>query len=549
MLMEDDENKIAGNSHDSISELHSDNVPSILIEKEENVVPDGGWGWWVVLGSFFCHFIIGGLERSSGLLYLYFLERYKQTAAATAWATTIPSGIRLLLGPLCSLLCNKFSSRTVVITGSLIFTVTLIITAYSPSLITVYVFFGFVGGFGRSLSYAPAVTMVGTYFNKRRGIAIGIATSGVGFGSFVVPAIVELAFHFYLFTGGFYILACFAVNLCVCGMLFRPLEKQRKLMAFDKRRKSIKDGAEVPLKDTKTFISHDSLNEHSKDTSTKVELSNDEKMVLRETEDETGVVTDSKFIGITERESPFPDNPREREAFQNGSVKNGERNRKCGCCGFFKTGAKSSGPKKKYLELSLLKDYRFLCFCIAIMLFTLAFQSAFVFLPAYGKQIGTTDMEAAYLVIITGVFDGVARLISGTVLDLKNVKRFRVYVYNTVMFLVGGMSFVIPFTRSYSQLCVVCGVYGLLIGTYISQKSVILVDLLGAEKLVNSFGLLIAFQGVGMLVGPPFAGFLKDIDGRYENAFYVGGSAMLMGAVVLLISNIRHLTMSRNKKQ
>lgn len=90
-------------------------------------------------------------------------------------------------------------------------------------------------GFGRSLAYAPAVMIVGIYFNKRRGIAVGLSTSGVGFGSFVIPALVELAFHFYAFTGGFYILACFAIHICISGMLFRPLERQRLLMAFDKR--------------------------------------------------------------------------------------------------------------------------------------------------------------------------------------------------------------------------------------------------------------------------------------------------------------------------
>ena len=67
-------------------------------QRQQNVVPDGGWGWFVVLGSFLCHFIIGGMERSSGLLYLYFLERYKESAAATAWATTIASATRLMLG-------------------------------------------------------------------------------------------------------------------------------------------------------------------------------------------------------------------------------------------------------------------------------------------------------------------------------------------------------------------------------------------------------------------------------------------------------------------
>ncbi|XP_048736247.2 monocarboxylate transporter 14-like [Ostrea edulis] len=513
-------------------------LPTIVIEETRNVAPDGGWGWCIVFGSFLCHFIIGGLERSSGLLYLYFQDRFQKSAAATAWATAIPSAVRLMLGPLCSFLCNKFSCRVVVITGSIIFTATLIMTAYAPTLEVVLFTFGFLGGFGRSLAYAPAVMIVGIYFNKRRGIAVGLSTSGVGFGSFVIPALVELAFHFYAFTGGFYILACFAIHICISGMLFRPLERQRLLMAFDKRRKSIMDGTKVPLRDTNALASHESLNENSKESNPKFKSDNSG---YKDTENESTVVPKSKTIDVIREDASLLDNGEKCVSLQNGTV--AEKNGKC--CAFLRTESKSTGSKQKYLELSLLKDFRFLCFCLAILLFTLAFQSAFVFLPAYGKQIGATDMEAASLVIITGALDGVGRVLSGTILDLKNVKRFRVYIYNGVMFLVGGISFIIPFVPTYTHLCVVCGVYGILIGTYISQKSVILIDLLGAGKLINSFGLLISFQGVGMLIGPPFSGFLKDIDGRYENAFYVGGSSMFFGAVILLVSNLRHWMMSK----
>lgn len=41
-----------------------------------------------------------------------------------------------------------------------------------------------------------------------------------------------------------------------------------------------------------------------------------------------------------------------------------------------------------------------------------------------------------------------------------------------------------------------------------------------------------------------FPGFLKDINGQYENAFYVGGSSMILGALILLTSNIRHLMLT-----
>lgn len=43
-------------------------------------------------------------------------------------------------------------------------------------------------------------------------------------------------------------------------------------------------------------------------------------------------------------------------------------------------------------------------------------------------------------------------------------------------------------------------------GAYVSLTSVILVDLLGLEKLTNAFGLLLLFEGVACLIGPPITG-------------------------------------------
>ena len=39
-----------------------------------------------------------------------------------------------------------------------------------------------------------------------------------------------------------------------------------------------------------------------------------------------------------------------------------------------------------------------------------------------------------------------------------------------------------------------------------SLTSVVLVDLLGIGRLTNAFGLLLLFQGIATIIGPPFAG-------------------------------------------
>lgn len=44
-------------------------------------------------------------------------------------------------------------------------------------------------------------------------------------------------------------------------------------------------------------------------------------------------------------------------------------------------------------------------------------------------------------------------------------------------------------------------------GSYVCLTSVLLVDLLGLERLTNAFGLLLLFQGLATLIGPPIAGW------------------------------------------
>ena len=43
---------------------------------------------------------------------------------------------------------------------------------------------------------------------------------------------------------------------------------------------------------------------------------------------------------------------------------------------------------------------------------------------------------------------------------------------------------------------------------YVLLTTLVLADLLGADKFTNAFGLLLLFQGVATLIGPPIVGEL-----------------------------------------
>ncbi len=83
-------------THEEQEETKDDDiVPAATPPK---LYPDGGWGWFVVAGSALAHFLVVGLGRSFGLFYLELLDRFQQSATATAWVIALHNTLRQMLG-------------------------------------------------------------------------------------------------------------------------------------------------------------------------------------------------------------------------------------------------------------------------------------------------------------------------------------------------------------------------------------------------------------------------------------------------------------------
>lgn len=80
-------------------------------------------------------------------------------------------------------------------------------------------------GFGCGLAFMPGSVTVAKYFKKSRNLALGIASAGGGVGYFAFPPIIEFLNSRYTWRGMFLILGGVTLNLCVFGLLFRPLRK------------------------------------------------------------------------------------------------------------------------------------------------------------------------------------------------------------------------------------------------------------------------------------------------------------------------------------
>lgn len=109
-----------------------------------------------------------------------------------------------------------------------------------------------------------------------------------------------------------------------------------------------------------------------------------------------------------------------------------------------------------------------------------------------------------------------------------------------------------------ASLLVYGAVFGFTIGAYVGLTSVILVDLLGLDKLTNAFGLLLLFQGIATFVGefsllpiningengliiimfylslgPPIVGFLYDKTNSYTPGFVFAGVMIAFSGLIL----------------
>merc|ERR1711997_816391 len=89
------------------------------------------------------------------------------------------------------------------------------------------------------------------------------------------------------------------------------------------------------------------------------------------------------------------------------------------------------------------------------------------------------------------------------------------------------------FCQTYTTQAIYCAIFGITSGAYVGLTSVVLVDLLGLDKLTNAFGLLLLFQGIASVMGPPIIGKLYDYTGSYDTGFYFSGAMIFISGAML----------------
>lgn len=153
-------------------------------------------GWRVVAAAF----AITLLGFGSAYSFSAFVDALQRDFSATRGAVSLVFSLAGFLyfgfGVVSGPLADRYGSRRMAWIGMLLVALGLALASAAQSMMQIYLAYGLGVGLGVGCAYVPVVGAVQRWFLRRRGLASGLAVSGIGVGTLLVPplasALIEL---------------------------------------------------------------------------------------------------------------------------------------------------------------------------------------------------------------------------------------------------------------------------------------------------------------------------------------------------------------------
>jgi MFS family permease len=147
---------------------------------------------WIILGV---SFIILGLTstifQSFSIFFVALLKEFRWSRSTTAGAFSLLLILLGVIGPFAGSAIDRIGQRRVFVLGSLVLGLGLVLSSLTRSWWQFYISYGVITAIGiGSTAWVTNATVIQSWFKEKRGLAMGVLSSGVGVGIFVyIPTI------------------------------------------------------------------------------------------------------------------------------------------------------------------------------------------------------------------------------------------------------------------------------------------------------------------------------------------------------------------------
>ncbi|KAI0856690.1 major facilitator superfamily domain-containing protein [Xylaria cubensis] len=154
--------------------------------------PDGGLkAWTQVTMGFFILFSTWGYANSFGAFQTYYEQTLPESPSTISWIGGIQIFLSLTVGVVSGRLLDAGYFIPTFIVGIITQVIGIFLMSISTKYWQLFLTQGVLSGTGAGIYFTPAISLVNTYFDKRRGLAVGLATTGNSVGGIVYPLIVR----------------------------------------------------------------------------------------------------------------------------------------------------------------------------------------------------------------------------------------------------------------------------------------------------------------------------------------------------------------------
>ena len=143
--------------------------------------------WLVVWACFVALAVIFGVAYSFAAFFAPLSTAFNAQRADVSLVFGLSGLVYFLAGAGGGLLADRYGPQRVCSAGMVLIAAGLLGSSLAPSMAAIYWTYGVGIGLGIALVYTPAIACVQPWFTRRRGLAAGIASAGIGAGTVAVP--------------------------------------------------------------------------------------------------------------------------------------------------------------------------------------------------------------------------------------------------------------------------------------------------------------------------------------------------------------------------
>ena len=538
-------------SDDNVYNQQNDSTKIEILDNEKHCIgerpseiPNGGWGWVVLLSALVIRIICCGIMVSFGLFLKPLVEEYHTSQSTMSWLPSIISALHLGAAPLASFLSQKFSHRMIVIIGTSLSGL-LFALPYFYSPLWFLFFSAIVTGMGMGVALMSTTVVLTTYFDTRRSTVLGIFTSGTGLASFIMTPFLEYLINKYDWRVA---MLTYGMLFSICGtvaMTFISIENKKEIIYLDYH-KSLNtekstlisdyvlfDTGQVPLRRINSFANYGAfemtdeeidnvfLNSSLQIENEKVEktkLSEKSRSLMNLPFSSLFLFKDQIVLNNTNSDDNDVDDEDDESKRDEIDIE-----------------SELLKPETKKLGyLQLLTNKIFLLFLIVNLLANMGKDTPSV----YGKQLaidrGISAHNAIYLLTAIGLGNTFGRLFFGFFGSKKIINSY--ILYWASMIICGIFLLFSRLAYNFPLMLVYTIGFGVFLGSYFTLTSTVIIDILGIDNFPKALSMIYFVQAVGLLIGTPISGFIYDQTKSLTWSFMNSGILIFVSGLILLLA-------------